>query len=263
MTRSIVRSLFVFAALVASPALAQDPAPAKGPDKEIAAKIKVLKDCVLDKKFARDEEGRQIVEFLLTKVQAGVDPKDLSAIAKALEDVLMAGSKIRPPENKVLYTAAATALGYCGPEGGKALRGAYVNKRFPEKKDWVPLREVFLRGVGRTKDETLVKFLLDEALRSPEAALQAAAGDALGNFEDAKEALRKEVVDGLIKKWGELEEKASQMGSANIEAQNAQDRLAAITDKWNTTLARLTRQNHHKFLDWQNWHNKNKNLPWQ
>lgn len=262
MSRYLLCSLFPLALAVAMPALAQDPAPPKGPDKEVAEKIATLKECVLDKKFARDDEALQMIDGLLQKLKAGLDEKDRQAITKALEGALLQGAKVRPHDNTRLYTGAATALGYCGAEGAKALKGAYQNKRFPEKKEWVPLREVFLRSLGKTKDESMVKFLTNEAVRSPEAALQAAAGEALGNFDEAKEAIRKEIVADLITKWGELEEKASQMGSANIEAQNASDRLSQLRDKWNTTIARLTRQNFHKHLEWQAWHNKNKNQPW-
>lgn len=266
MSRSTLFSLFVFTVLGLAAVGAQAPAPApaapKGPDKEVVEKIAVLKDCVLDKKFARDDEGLQVIDFLLQKLKAGVEAKDQEAITRALDGVLTQGVKVRPADNARLYMGAATALGYCGADGAKALKNAHVNKRFPEKKDWVPLREVFLRSLGRTKDESMVKFLTKEALTNPEPALQAAAGEALGNFDEAKEAVRKEIVSDLIAKWGEIEEKASQMGSANIEAQNAKDRLSQLTEKWMATLSKLTGQNFHKYLEWQSWHNKNKNQPW-
>jgi hypothetical protein len=240
----------------------QDPEPAKGPDKEVAAMIETLKDVVADKKFARDDEGVQIIDKLLQKLQAGVVDKDRLAITKSLDGVLMSGPKVRPHDNTRLYVAAAAALGQCGVDGAKVLKNAYVSKRFPEKPDWVPFREHLLRNLGKTKDESMVEFLCDEARVSPEAGLQAAAGEALGNFEESKEAIRKSIVSDLLKRWGELAELADQTGSGNIAAQNARDRLAALSDKWNTTLAKLTRQNFHKFREWQTWHNKNKNLPW-
>lgn len=255
--------LFAFAAAALTiAAAAQDPAPAKGPDKEIAEKIAVLKEVVADKKFAREEEGLKVIDELLQKSRAGVDPKDQGAIVKALDNVLTGGTKVRPPDNTALYSGAAAALGYCGAEGAKVLKGAYANKRFPEKKDWVPLREQLLKNLGRTKDESMVKFLTNEARRNPEAALQAAAGEALGNFEESKETIRKDIVGELLVTYGELAELASQMGSSNIAAQNAQDRLAALSDKWNTALAKLTRQNFSTFREWQAWYNKNKGQPW-
>ena len=69
------------------------------------------------------------------------------------------------------------------------------------------------------------------------------------------------LVDDLLAPYGAMTQKASQIGTS-IEAQNAQDRLAALSGKWNETLKKLTRQNFDSFSDWQAWHNKNKNKPW-
>jgi hypothetical protein len=185
--------LFVLLASLAFTAIAtpaQTPAPAKGPDKEVAEKIALLKEVVADKKFARDAEGLQAIDVLLQKSQAGTEPKDQLAIVKALDQALTSG-KLRPANKTELYVGAAAALGYCGADGAKVLKAAFLDKRFPEKRDWVPLREQFLKNLGRTKDESMVKFLTNEARRNPEAALQAAAGEALGNFEESSEAIRK------------------------------------------------------------------------
>lgn len=259
-----VRRFVLAFSLLLAPSLAQAPAnqqpPAKGPDKEVAESLALLKDVVADKKFARDPEGVQAIDKLLIKSKAGLDPKDQAAMIKGLEGVLTTG-KLRPPENIGLYIGAVEALGYCGVDGAKVLHDTYINKRFPEKREWVAFREHVLKNLGRTKDEAQIKFLTNEALRSPEAALSAAAGGALGNFDESKESLRKEIVSDLIKGRGELEEKASQIGT-NIEAGNAKDRLAALGDKWNTTLSKLTKQNFTTFREWQTWHNKNKSLPW-
>lgn len=246
--------------LALAAAAAQDPTPAKGPDKEVAEKIAVLREVVADKDFARDEEGRGVIDVLLQKTKAGLEAKDQQAVVKAFAHVLTSG-KLRPAKQNELYVAAAAALGYCGADGAKVLKEAFLNKRYPERPEWVPLREQLLKYLGRTKDESMVKFLLNEARRNHEAALQAAAGEALGNFEESKESIRKEIVGELLVKYGELDEKASQIGT-NLEAQNALDRLSALQDKWNTTLARLTRQNLTKFREWQSWFNKHKGQPW-
>jgi hypothetical protein len=260
----------VFALAAAAPA--QDPAKPAGadkrePDKEVAAQIARLKEVCGDKKFAREGEGIDAIDKLLVKVKAGIadpkaiDPKDHAAILKAYAAVL-ASSKERPHDKTELYNGAAEALAYCGADGAKILRDAYFNKsRYPEKPDWVPLREKLLKCIGRTKDESMVPMLLKEALTNHEAALSAAAGEALGKFEESKESLRKEIVGKLLDKWGELDEKASQLGT-NIDAQNAQNRLAALQDKWQTTLGNLTKQSFGTFREWQAWHNKNKNAAW-
>lgn len=252
--------VFAFAALL--PVRAQDPKPApKGPDKEVADMCDRLKDCVNDKKVARDAEGVDLIDKLLQKVDAGVDPKDKVMILKQLDAVFTQG-KLRPFDRTELYTGAAFALGKIGgPDAAKVLKDAYDSKRFPSKPDWVRFREALLKNLGRTKDESQVKFLVKEASNNTEAALQAVAGEALGNFAESKEALRKEIVSGLLVKYGELAEKASQPGS-NIQGQNANDRLAAVADKWNTALAQLTGQSFTSFRDWQVWYNKAKGQPW-
>jgi hypothetical protein len=261
MLRKITPCLF---ALLAGSLLltAQDPVAPKAPDPEVAAKIAVLDECVVDRKLAHDAEGRETIDFLLTKLQAGLCDKDQKAVAKAFENVLWKG-KVREPDKTEIYVAAVVALGYCGADGAKALTKAYENKRFPDKKEWVPLREHMLKGIGRTKQEVVVKFLLDEARTSPEDALMAAAGEALGNFEASDEKVRKPIVSDLLKKWGALDEKESQLGAGNVEAINARNTLAAITNKWNETLAKLTGQNFTKFFDWQRWNNDNKGKPWK
>ena len=89
----------------------------------------------------------------------------------------------------------------------------------------------------------------------------AAAGKALGNFAESKQKLRREVVSGMIIKWGSLAEMGSQLG-ANVEAQNAKYRLSTISGPWNDTMKALTGQNFDTFQKWQSWYNKNKNAKW-
>ncbi len=259
---ALLVAAFVFGGGVAqNPTPPAPPTPAKGPDKAVAEKLATLKEIVADRKFARDAEGVQVVDFLLQKLQGGtLEAKDKAAVVKGFAEVFT-GRKVRPPDSTGLYYAAAMAPGYCGADGSKVLKSAYDDGRFPKKPLWVPLREQLLKNLGRTKDESQVKFLTSEARRHPEAALQAAAGEALGNFEDSKEPIRKEIVSELLVTYGELDQAANQ-GGMNINSQNATDRLATIKDKWNTTLEKLTGQRFDRFIDWQSWHNKHKNQPW-
>ncbi|HEB53667.1 MAG TPA: hypothetical protein ENI87_10485 [bacterium] len=238
---------------------AQKPKPIP-PDPEVAAKVKELAAVAKDRKFLLDAKGVQIIDLLIQKQQKGLNPKDEKAIVKAL-DKLLNKARRRPANRAHIYVAAAHALGRFGEAGADVLQKAYDGKHFPDKPAWVPLREKLLDNIGRTKDESKVKFLIDEARRNPEAALQAAAGRALGNFEDASEKLRKQIVGDLLVRYGSVSEKASLIGT-NIEAQNAKDRLAAITEPWNDTLKKLTRQQFDSFREWQSWHNKNKHKKW-
>ncbi|MCR9248226.1 MAG: hypothetical protein NXI31_24615 [bacterium] len=261
MMRNLNCSLAILFALGAcGQAAAQGKKPVQDP--EVAAKAGELKKCVLDRKFSRDAEGVTLIDALLVKLQNGAIDKDKAIITKAFGTVLTKG-KVRSPKQPGLYVAAVEALAYCESDGAKVLKKAFEGKRIPDKAEWVDLRARMLRSIGKTKDEGMVKLLIDEARRSPENALMAAAGEALGNYESSKDKIRKEIVSDLIKRWGELEELASQLGTGHIQAQNAKNTLSSIGGKWNETFAKLTRQNHTRFLDWQKWYNKNKGKKWK
>ena len=205
--------------------------------------------------------GIEVIDALMMKHEKGMIDKDRSMVVKALDGVLNK-NKVRPADNVRLYNAAAEALGRHGKDGGKALKKAFENKgRFKAKPQWVPMRERLLRNIGRTQDEANIKFLIDEAQRNPEAALQAAAGDALGFFEESTQKVRKPIVSKLLITFGALSERASQ-GGTSIDSQNAKDRLAALSGKWVATLKKLTGQNFDTFREWQAWYQKNKNKQW-
>jgi len=231
------------------------------PDPEVQRQLANLKEIVADKKMGRDAEGGQVIDLLTSKVAAGLAEKDRKDIAKGLEGVFT-GGKLREPASIQLYVAAAAALGTMGNDGSKPLKAAFDNKRFPNKPEWVKLREALLRNLGKTKDESMVKFLCEEARRSPEPQLMAAAGEALGNFEGSDQKVRKEIVNNLLIRYGELDSRSRVLDSADIEAQNARDYLAVISDKWNSTLGRLTGQNFRQYPDWNTWFNKNRAADW-
>jgi len=231
------------------------------PDKEVAEKVAQLKKVAADKRFREDARGVGLIDELMQKQQAGMIAKDEQLVVKTLDGVMNKG-KVRPADKAQLYVAAAEALGRHGSAGAKSLVKAYGNKsRFRAKPMWVPLRERLLRNIGRTKDEGNVKFLIDEARRNPEAALQAAAGAALGNFDKSAQKVRKQIVGDLLVTFGSLSERASQ-GGTSIDAQNAKDRLAALSGKWIATLKKLTGQDFDTFREWQAWYNKNKGKKW-
>ncbi|MBK8098497.1 MAG: HEAT repeat domain-containing protein [Planctomycetes bacterium] len=249
--------------LFATALFAQDPAKAPDKqDKEVAEKLTLLKKAVADKKRERDAEGIQVIDHLLTKLNAGMHDKDKQAFVKGLDDVLFSG-RLRDPESTSLYVAAAAALGQCGQEGAKVLHKAIKDERFPNKPAWISMREQFVKNLGKTHDESMVDFLCDMARTNPQDAMMGAAGEALGNFEDSKDALRKKIVGDLLVRYGELDQLASVLDSGNIAAQNARNTMAVISEKWNTTLSKLTRQDFRKFTEWNAWYNKNKGSAWK
>ena len=250
----------LFAATAGAAQGAPQPQPPQ-PDKEVAEKLATLRDIVNDRNVARDGEAREVISVLLKKCDGGLNDKDKAAILKGLESVFYQG-KLREADNLQLYKAAAQALGRMGKAAGKVLSDAYKSDRFPNGREWIPLHEELLEQLGRTKDDTAIEQL-QKLLGHHEPSIQAAAGKALGNFDDSKDAVRKQIVGTLITRWGELESKATPIDPGNIEAKDARDTIAKISGPWKATLRKLTRQDFAQFRQWQEWHNKNKGRDWK
>lgn len=243
---------------------AQDPAAAPVPDPALPDQLKELKSMLADRKM--DEDFRAI--GLIQQLAKDADkrhPKDADKIVKALAGVYRTG-KVRPPDQAHVYREAADALAQYGPEGGKELQKAIVDERV-KGREFVPVRAHMLAALGRSKDDKQVTFLLEQALRSPDDDIMAAAGEALGNFTALPLKPRRELVKDLVSRYGEWHMKATQPEPTDPNApidftpQNARRTLGKIEGRWNATLQALTGQTFTSAPDWQRWLNKNKD--WQ
>ena len=258
----ILQAILFTSLAVSATAQAEADAPKK-PDPEVKEKVQALEDAVSDRRMSQDQAAIGMIEELLVKFRLPMHRSDRRAVQRAVAAVFT--TRVREPEKLGLYEAAATALGDMGNEGARVLQRAYAdNRRFPKKTEWVPLRAILLENIGKTRSEPVVKFLIDEATRSPEKALMAAAGQALGSFQESKQQVRKEIVKKLLIRWGELDARHREGNTDpfDIEAQTAQEYMAAFSDKWNGTLNKLTGQSFRDHPEWQKWWNDHKNGNW-
>lgn len=211
-------------------------------------------------KMTEDFRAIGLIQQLAAKPEA-LHPKDQARIVKALGNVFDRG-RVRPPDGTHLYREAADALAKFGEEAGRTLQRAIDDDRIKDR-DYAPLRAHMIVALGRTKDEKQVDWLLEQALRSPDDDVLAAAGEALGNFTELPMRPRREVVKRMIRFLGGLVEKASRPINPDPNApidfspQNARATLDKVQSKWNATLAALTGQNFSEQSDWQHWLNKN------
>lgn len=245
-------------------ALAQSDADApKQRDPEVKAKADALKRAVSDRRMSQDQDAIGIIEDLVVKYRAPMHRSDRRTVEMGVAAVFTTGRR-REPEMLALYHAAANALGEMGRSGALVLVRIHDGNRFPDRNEWVPLRAILLENVGKTKEEAMVKFLIDEAVRAHQKALMAAAGAALGNFNESRQTIRKEIVNKLLVKWGELDARwrEGNIDPQDIEAQTAQEYMAAISDRWNDTLTKLTGAKLRQHPAWQDWWNDNKNTNW-
>lgn len=248
------------AALLAVAALVAQTPPVPPVDPTLPDRLKELKSMVSEPKMESDFQAIGLIQKL-SATPKNLNPKDAEKLAKALGDVFKTG-KLRTGNQEILYRETADALGKFGEEGAKHLSRLVADPRF---KDNVPLVAHVLVAIGTTQDEKQVELLGDTLARSPHDELRAAAGEALGKYEDMESKLRHNVVKTMIRTWGSLNEKATQPESSdpsapiNMEPQNARKTLRAVEGKWIATLTKLTGISQSAFADWQRWLNKNPN----
>jgi hypothetical protein len=246
--------------LLAAAAAGQEPAS----DPSLPGQLKDLRALVKDPKMEGDLRAGDLIQVLV-KDHDKRNPKDLDKITAAIGEVFKLG-KVRPPEQTRLYEQAGQALASLGKRGAKDLRAGVTDERIKDR-NYARLRAKLIESLGRTKDEEQVDFLLEQALRSPDDLVIAAAGGALANFTELEVPKVRDVVKRLIGRYGEYVAKGSQLDPTDPNApidigpQNARATLAAIKEPWNATLARLTGQSFSDAPDWQRWLNKNKD--WQ
>jgi hypothetical protein len=263
---SIPPLLVCLAGLASLPA--QPPAPAAGKkdrDPAVEKDLKELNDAVMDRKTARDDAAGAIIDKLLAKVKAAppddMAPKDKDAFLVVLRDIYTK-TKPREPEKRLIYEQAAFACEYLGASGAKVLKDAYAEDRF-SKRDWLEQRASFLRHIGKTKDEKMIEFLTEIAVRSTDDPLLKAAGEALGNYEGIPLAKRKPIVKEMIKKLNEVHNSADKsVDPGDMQAKASRDTRSAILNPWNETLGKLTHQQIQTAPEWNHWYNKNKEGDW-
>jgi len=231
-------------------------------DPELPAKLKQFKSATQDRDKARDAEATTIVDQWLQAYKSGMHPKDAVSVLKAIKDCLESSRVKRDPEHKGLFVAASVALGHMGADGAKVLASAYKSTKF-KGREWIEMRAVFLTNLGKTKSEGHVKLLTDAALKDPDDAIMRAAGAALGNFDEASQKLRKEIVKDMQRKFNEVYNKAKRnLDPGDAQVKRSKERFDAIRDDWNKTLRQLTKQSYNSPGEWLTFWNKNKNKDW-
>ncbi|HTF87481.1 MAG TPA: HEAT repeat domain-containing protein [Planctomycetota bacterium] len=247
------------AAPLAAVALAagQQPAPNTNPDNrpEIKEAIDKLGEHA-GKRGKEDEDAIKILDTLFKEFEKS-GPKDRLMIVKGIDKCFEAKRQESAEgvrDNK-LYMASAVCLRDMGPESAPILMKWIGHK--DHRKD-LPLQAQLIKSLGKTKDEdgrkALIKLLVD---KTP--AIQAAAAEALGEFAEADQKVRKECVDELIKNA-----LMPAKGAIDVQTPNQADK-----DRWDTisapiitSLQRLSRHTETDPQKWQAWWNDNKKKDW-
>ena len=239
-----------------APVVVQDDAPDELPDKrpEIKELCKQLTDHA-KKKGDEDADAIKVIDQLFQEFEQS-GPKDRESIVKALEGCLKQKRKQNDEGewDNNLYLAAAVSLGHMGPESVDVLVKQLGNKA--HKKNLYLKRQILL-SLGKTTDEGAAEEILD-MLKDKDQIVVAAAAEALGEYHEAEQKLRKELVEGVLK---ELMPRKNAIDNDSAD-EIAREWYDAISGPCITTLQRLTGQELRSPEDFRTWWNKNKKEDW-
>ena len=256
-------------AFAAPPALAlqddqQDPpkTPDEFPDErpEVAELIEQL-EAHVKKRGEEDEQAETVLEQLATEFHNS-GPKDRKDILDAAEDCLTVKRKdlAKDMPNDRLAAYAAVMLGRMGNAAGPVLVKYVGHKKLEDKQR---AHRAVILALGTTKYEKGVDTLID-ALDEEQEALVAAAAQALGNFGEAEQKVRKEIVEELLKLMVPLEDtiEQGQNDPGTPSNEEARKDYEAVRAPALSTLESLTGHAASNFRDWRAWWNDHKKDDW-
>lgn len=232
--------------------LAQDPPVDKRED------VKQLLDELDQHAGARGEEDSEAVAVIdkLVQVFPECGPKDRAAVVKALDKCFKEKRQENAEgvrENR-LYLASATALGEMAPESVPVLI-SWIGHKSHRKDE--PLQRLLILRLGKTKDERAVKPLI-KLLDDPDPPIQAAAAEAMGEFEEGELSARKDMFEELLHLLMGVKNEVD----TNVTDPIARNRYDTIAAPIITSLKRLSGHDEHVPEEWLHWWNKNKKEDW-
>jgi len=263
---TLVLALTAVLAPYASPSSA-DPAPPAAarpvlvqdddvPDKREDVKLMLAELEKHAKQKGEEDADAVAVIDQLYQVFPECGPKDRKSIVKGLRATF--DQKRKPNDDGVwdntLWMAAAQALGDMGPESVKPISELIGHKKH---RDNVPLQRRLILALGKTKDPAAEETLTD-LLKDPDAVIQGAAAEAIGEFDGAELDLRKELFEELLKLIMSVKSKVDADPLDTI----ARDRYNVIAGPIITSLQRLSGHDERDPDEWQRWWNKNKKEDW-
>jgi len=239
----------------AAPLALQNPAPTPADGRPEVKTLCEELGAHAGKRGKEDSEAISVIDKLVQEF-ANSGPKDRAAIVKQLDKCFTEKrqeDKDGLRENK-LFLAAATALGEMKPECVPVYLKWIGEKS--HKKD-IALQRLLILKLGKTKDEAGRKPLIN-LLNDENAKIQAAAAEALGEFGEASQEVRKTTFEALLKL---LMSNKGQVDS-NVNDLIARERYDTIAAPIATALGRLSGQKDLSPEEYQRFWNKNKKEEW-
>jgi len=210
---------------------------------------------------AIDEARAKLLVERLASEFAVAGTKDRAPIVRVLERCLSAKEQGKPDGELVCH--AARALAGMAPESLPVLERALDNKALLKDQE---IGRTLVLALGKTREKSATKTLL-ELLDNPEDVIVAAAGEALGEFEGAQLALRKQLFEEVLKTWSQAKDEHDALVQQTLDPNSPHDAAAVkryelLESAFSSTLPRLSKQDARSVELWQRWFAKNKRADW-
>jgi HEAT repeat protein len=214
----------------------------------------------LARRSVDEARAKQLVEKLAAEFAIS-GTRERAPIVRVLERCLAAKSQGKPDGELVCH--AARALAGMAPESLPVLERALDNKPLLKEKE---VGRTLVLALGKTRDKSATKTLL-ELLDDPDETIVAAAGEALGEYEGANLALRKQLFDAALKSLLQAKEEKDSQVQQTLDPNSPHDaaalkRYELLETAFGTTLQRLSKQDARSAELWLRWWNKNKRADW-
>jgi hypothetical protein len=214
----------------------------------------------LARKAVDEAHAKALIERLAAEFAVS-GTRDRAPIVRVLERCLAAKEQGKPDGELVCH--AARALAGMAPESLPVLERALENKALLKEPE---IGRTLVLALGKTRDKAAVKALLG-MLDSPDGALVAAAGEALGEYEGAALATRKQLFEEVLKALMQAKDQRDAQTQQTLAPNAPHDdtaakRYDAIQAAFGTTLQRLSKQDARGADLWLRWWNKNKRANW-
>lgn len=229
-----------------------DPKPDKREEvKELCKKLKGH----IGERGKEDREAVQVIDQMIKEFAAS-GPKDRQSITKSIGDCFKQRRQANAEgvRDNQLFRAAAISLGEMGPESVDVLTD-WINHK--DHRDDMDLQRDLILSLGKTKDESAVKPLLD-LLKHHQPAMQAATSEALANFGHLKLDARKEIFEAVLKVITDIK------GTIDTDPNNTteRERYDAVRAPMLSALKTMSKQDFQDPNDWRSWWNNNKKKDW-
>lgn len=225
----------------------------------VASLVDELEDALGHRKAAA-EHTQELVERLAAEFNVS-GTRERATIVKSLEHCLAARQQGKPVVE--LACLCARAMASMAPESLPVLNRALDNDALLKEHE---IGRTLVLALGKTRDKAALKPLFG-LLDQRDEVLAASAGEALGEYEGAVLATRKQVFEEVLRALQQAKDSLDAQLQQSPDSSSPHDdamqkRYELLAAAFSGTLQRLSKQDAQTPEAWQRWWARNKRANW-